>query len=128
MHAHVELREMEAEDLDAASQSGERALGDSRAAMRTKAPVEQREILREPFDRVVGVGVEPPPHERQLSPVGLVEVLVADLGRVLRQLLLVTRDRGDQLVVDSHDARRHADRGGERADLVAVARSQQEAL
>src|SRR5207248_5561306 len=31
VHAHVELREMEAEELDAASQSGERALGDSRS-------------------------------------------------------------------------------------------------
>src|SRR5712675_1901186 len=70
VHAHVELREMEAEELDPPPQSGEPAVGDPGAAIRAKAPIEQREILCKVLGGLVCVGVEPPPHERQLSPVG----------------------------------------------------------
>ena len=55
-------------------------VGDARAAVRAQAAVEQREILRQPVDRVVRVGVEAAPHERELPAVRLVEVLVADLA------------------------------------------------
>ena len=127
VHADVEPGEVQPEDLHAPAQRGERPVGDPRAAVRAQAAVEQREILRQPVDRVVRVGVEAAPHERELPAIRLVEILVADLRRVLGQLPLVARDRLEELRVDVDEARRDADRGGERAHLVAVPHAQQRA-
>ena len=44
VHAHVELREVEAEELDAAAQRGEAAVGDPRAAVRAQAAVDHVEV------------------------------------------------------------------------------------
>src|SRR5207248_4843928 len=53
--------------------------------------------------------------------VRLVEVLIADRGGVFGKLPLVAGNRVEQRLVDADEARRHADRCGERAHLVAVA-------
>ena len=47
---------------------------------------------------------EPPPDERELPPVRLAVVLVADLRRVLGELALVARDRAVELVRDARRA------------------------
>jgi hypothetical protein len=106
VRAHVELGEMQAEELDPAAQRRECPVGDARTAVRAQAPVDDREIVREVVCRRVPVGVEPIPHERELAPVRLVEVLVADRVCVLRQLALVSLDRREQRIVDGRQARR----------------------
>ena len=47
VRAHIELREVQPEDLDAAPQRGKRAVGDASAAVRAQAPVDDGEILGE---------------------------------------------------------------------------------
>jgi hypothetical protein len=126
VHADVERREVEAEQVDTPAQRGKRTVRDSRAAVRAQAAVEQREIFREVLCRGVRIAVEAAPHERELPTIRLVEVLLADLSCVVGQLALVARDRLEQLVLDLDDPRRDADRGGERAHLVAVARAQED--
>ena len=81
MHAHLDVGEVEAEELDAAAQRRERAVGDARAAVRAQAAVDDVEIGGEAVVRAV---LEAPPHEAELAPVRLVEVLVADRLGVLR--------------------------------------------
>src|SRR3954454_1176312 len=93
--------------------------------MGAQAPVEQVEILGESLRGFIGVGVEAPPHERELPAVRLVEGFVARFGCVLRHLLLVPGDRRAQLRLDVDEVRRYPDRGGERTYLVAVAEPEQ---
>ena len=92
VQAHVELRDVEAEQLDAPAQVGERPVGDARAAVGAQARVHQLEV----GEQLVGVGVaglavaleqvlEALADEAQLAAVGLVEVLVADLERERRR-------------------------------------------
>ena len=85
------------------------------------------EIGDEVVDRLVGVRVEPPPHERELPPVRLVDVLVADRRGVGRHLELVALDRREQLRIDRRQERGDADRCGKLAHLVAVAVPKQRA-
>ena len=40
MHAHIELCEVQAEDLDAATQRGERTIGDPRTAVGAETAIE----------------------------------------------------------------------------------------
>ena len=102
------------------------AVGDPRAPVRAQAPVEHGEIRRRSAAALsYAVGVEPPPHERELAPVGLVEVLLGHLGRRLRQLALVAGDRLEQLVAHRRQPRGDAELGRERPHLVAVAAEQQ---
>ena len=121
VHPNVELREVEPEQLDAAAQRGKRAVGDAPATIGPQAAVDHVEVLGEARDRRVRVVAEPPPGERELAPVGLVDVLVADRQRVFGQLALVTRDRVRQLRVDRRQPRGDADLCGKRTHLVAVA-------
>ncbi len=128
VHADVELRDVEAEQLDAAAQVGELAVRDARAAVGAEARVHQLEIEQQAVGVVVGglAGrgeqvLEAPADEAELAPVGLVEVLVADLGGEGRELALVARDRSEQLVAHRHHARRDAGRPRELAHLAAVA-------
>ena len=132
VHADVELGDVEAEQLDAAAQVGERAVGDARAAVGAQARVHQLEVGEQPGRVVVGrlavareQVLEPLADEAQLAPVGLVEVLVADLGCEGRELALVALDRAQQRVAHGHHARRDADRARELAHLDAVARERQ---
>src|SRR6266480_2334363 len=116
---------MEAEELDAAAQRGQRPVGDARAAVRAEAAVEYPQVGREVLDRRIRLVAEPAPHEAELAPVRLVDVLVADRGRVLGQLALVARNRVAQLLGHRRQPRRDADLQREPADLVAVARLEQ---
>ena len=95
--------------------------------MGTQAAVEQLEIGGEILHRLVRIRVEAPPHERELPPVRLVDVLVADRRGVGRQLELVALDRREQLRVDGRETRRDADRRRKLAHFVAVAVAQQRA-
>ena len=121
VNTYIELREVEPEQLDAAAQRGERAVGDPGAAVRTQAAVEHVEVLDEARNRRIRVVVEAPPDERQLSPVRLVEILLADRTRVLGQLPLVAGDRVQQLLVDRRQPRRDAGLRCEAPHVVAVA-------
>ena len=67
--------------------------------LRSQAAVDDGEILCEVVGGCVRVGIEPPPHEGELAPVGLVAVLVADLLGVLGKLALVALDRREQVLV-----------------------------
>ena len=97
VHAHLDGREVEAEDLHTPPQRRQRAVGDARAAVRAQAAVDRVEIACEAVVRAV---LQAAPDEAQLAAVGLVEVLVADLDRVRGQLALVARDRLEQLPGD----------------------------
>src|SRR5207237_526410 len=66
--------------------------------------------------------VEPSPDERQLAPVRLVPVQVADLARVRLELLLVAGERDAQFLVDGSEARGEREARRERAHVGAVAR------
>ena len=79
VHAHVEPAR--GASRRARRDGGARASVPSaiaRAAVRAQAAVEHVEVVRELVGRRVGVGVEAAPDERELAPVGLVDVLVAD--------------------------------------------------
>ena len=134
VQAHVELRDVKAEQLDAPAQIGQVPVGNARAAVGAQARVHQLEVGEQPAR--VGVArlgsaveqvVETLPDETQLAAIGLVEVLVADLGRERRELALVALDRAQQLVTHGHHARGHADGAGEPAHLDAVARQREPA-
>ena len=124
VHADVELCQMETEQLDTSAERTEGAVGDARTAVGAKASAEQRQIVGQAVGGLVGVGVESPPHEGQLSPVRLVEILVPDRLCIVGKLALVACDRLEQFFVDRRELRGHADLGCERAHLVAVAVTQ----
>ena len=125
MEADVELRDVEPEQLDAAAQVGEAAVGDARAFVRAQAPVDDVQVGLELLGPPVAVIAEPPPDEGELAAVRLVAVLLADLLRVGRELALVARDRLEELVGDRDERRRQPERGGQLADLRAIARERQ---
>ena len=125
MEADVELRDVEPEQLDAAAQVGEAAVGDAPAFVRAQAPVDDVQVGLELLCPPVAVIAEPPPDEGELAAVRLVAVLLADLLRVGRELALVARDRLEELVGDRDERRRQPERGGQLADLRAIARERQ---
>ena len=134
VHPHVQLRDVEPEQLDAAPQVGERAVGDARAAVGAKARVHQLEVGEQRGRIVVGGPVialeqalQPLADEAELAPVGLVEVLVADRASEGGELGLVVRDRAQQLLAHGHHPRRHADGAREVPHLDAVAGERQPA-
>ena len=113
---------MEAEELDSPAERGQAAVGDALAPGRPQAFVEQLEIGRELSRGAVAPVPEPPPHEAELAPVGLVAVAVAELGGVLRQLPLVARDRLEQIRGRVDYLAGDPDCTCELADLVAIRR------
>ena len=132
MESHVELRDVEAEQLDAPAEIGQRAVGDACAAVGAQARVHQLEIGEQRFGvgvarlgRAVRADFEAPADEAQLAPVRLVEVLIADLGREGGQLVLVRsiERRSSSLHAAPCASRRRSAR--ELAHLDAVARQRQ---
>ena len=97
VHADVEFRDVEAEDLDRTLQLGD-ACRQPRAAMLLEAAADHGEVLEQRVRRLVRVVREPPPDERELAPVGLELVLRADLRRIVWELPLVACERLLELV------------------------------
>ncbi len=125
---NVELRQVEAEELDAPPQRGEPSVGDALCTAGTKAPVEDVEIERERRRRRVALPVagervaQAPPGEAELASVGLVEIAILELERILGKLLLVTCDRGEELGRGRGELGRDPDDLGELAHLRRVRR------
>src|SRR5947199_1481158 len=92
MEPNVELRQMEAEDLDAPSQGGEAAGRDARTAVLRQAACEHVELRQQLGGTFVAVVPEPPPHERELASVWLELTSSSDRCGVLGQFPLVARD------------------------------------
>src|SRR2546426_12518473 len=97
MEPHVELGEVEAEELDSPPQGRQPAGRDARATVSREAPGEHVEICQQLGRAVVAVVSEPPPDERKLAAVGLKLAPPANRSGVVRQLALVARDRLVQL-------------------------------
>ena len=127
VYAHVELREVQAEDLDAAAQRGERTICDPRTTVGAEAAIEQLEISGEVLHRFVRVGVETSPHERELPAIRLVDVLISDLGGVGRHVELVTLDRLMEIRINGLQKRRDADRSRKLAYLVSIPEAKERA-
>src|SRR5438128_12647041 len=100
MQPHVELRQMEAEDLDAPSQSGEPAGRDARTAVLRQAACEHVEVRQQFSGTFVAVVPEPPPDERELPSVWLELASPPDRCGVLGQFPLVARDGFVELARD----------------------------
>ena len=79
MGAKVERGEVEAEDLDARPQVGQRAVGDRSGAVRTEGTVEPLEVRRELVGRAIAVGAEALPDAGEERAVRLVRIR-AELG------------------------------------------------
>src|SRR5437899_9830270 len=122
MQADVELREVESEDLDAPTEIGETSVGDPGSPIRPEAAVDDGQIGGELVRRAVTAVSEPPPDEGELAPVGLALVLRTDQRRVVRELLLIARDRLEELVRDRGERARDPDRRGQPAHLCSIAR------
>ncbi len=117
MDAEVELRDVEAEDLDAPAQRRQATVGDSLAAVRAEARVEEVELREELVGSAVPVLPEPCPDGAEAPPVRLVDVLAGgDAGDVLGEPR-----------VGRHERRRHAPRGRELANLPPVELERQRA-
>ena len=133
MDSHVELREVKAEELDAATQCSKPAVRDPARPPRSKAAVEQVEIRRERRRRrvarlcVLERVAEPSPDEAELAPVWLVEVPVRELVRIARELPLVVVDRRGQLGRDRGELTGDPEHLGELANLADVRREREHA-
>ena len=119
----VELRDVEAEQLDHALEASDAAVGDAAPAVARSG---SRRIRRRSASSVCGVCVavvaEPPPHERELAPVRLELVARADLVGVVRAAPLVAAQRRFELGRHGDQRARRRDLDRERAYLGAVAR------
>ena len=120
VQAHVQLREMEAEQAHHPLDAGDAAVRDPAGAVRSEALPDHTQIVEQRLRPRVEVVVETPPHEGELPPIGLELVPRSDLGRVRGQLRLVTADRRLELVghAGQRPGRRQLDR--QLTDLVAV--------
>ncbi len=132
MHAHVELGDVQSEQRDAAAQRGEPPVRDALATAGAQRAVDDVEVVEQlggagvagvaTAERIgTGEQVETSPDEAELAAVGLADVLIPDLLRVAGQLLLVARDRLEQLGRDVGEAVGDAHGAGEVAHFVAVA-------
>src|SRR5438132_13999611 len=120
MQPDVELREVEAEELDAPPQFGEPAARDPRAAILLEAPSHHVDVVEQGVGVRVALVAEPPPDERELAPVRLELVLRADRGGVLGELALVARDRLLELARDRDEGAMHRERDRELAHVAPV--------
>ncbi len=114
VHAQLQRREVEAEDVEPAPQRRQASVGDARAAVRAEAPVEELELGGELGRGSVVVGAEPLPDRGQPPPVGLVGVLLeVEPGHV-----------ADRRVGPGH-AGGHPPRHGELAHLAPIERERE---
>src|SRR5437870_8267864 len=120
MESHVELGEVETEDLDPPPQCRQPAGRDARATVSRQAPGEHVEIREQLGGAVVAVVSEPPPDERKLSAVGLELAPPANRSGVLRQLALVARDRLVQLGRHLYERAMHRECDRKLAHITAV--------
>src|SRR2546430_13912029 len=97
MQPDVELREVEAEELDAPPQLGEPAARDPRAAILLEAPSHHVDVVEQGVGVRVARVAEPPPDERELAPVRLASGLPAGRRRRLRGRALAPRGRAPGL-------------------------------
>ena len=81
VHAQVERRHVQAEQLEAAPERGEPAVGDPRAAVAAQARVDKVELRLQLVGRRVAVDAEPLPDRRQPPPVRLGRVALRGRGR-----------------------------------------------
>ncbi len=127
MQPHVELGDVEAEQLDPSPQRRQPAPCDPGAAVRPQARIDERQVGRKLVRRQVAVRLQPPPDKRQLAPVRLALVLSADHDGVVGELPLVVGERVHELRRHADERARHAQLTGQRAHLVAVARHRERA-
>ena len=120
VEAHVERREVEAEQLDDPREARDPALREPPPAVLRKAACDRRQVGQQLLARPVAVVSEPPPHERELAAVRLAQVLRPDRGGVLGELALVPLDRPLELVGDGDQRSRRRQLRRERPDLRAV--------
>jgi hypothetical protein len=131
VQADVELREVEAEELDAASQCAEPAVGQARAAVLPEAAIDELEV----GGKLVRAAISPRaarerlaeavPDEGELAPVGLVRVLAPDLPGIGGQLALVSGERLDELDGHADERARDPERRGELANFASVPRQRE---
>ena len=121
MQPQVELRDVEAEDLDHPLESRDSTVGDPATAVRREALADRTQVVEQVGRAGIGVVAEPPPHERELPAIRLELVARADLRRVFGQRFLVACERRLELVRHAHERTGRGDLDRERAHLVAVA-------
>jgi hypothetical protein len=121
MEPEVELGEVEAEELDASHERRNPSVRDAGAPVLLEAVRNELQIVEQLFRTLVAVVAEAPPHECELSPIGLALVQAADLGGVRRQLPGVALQRRLQLGRDAGQRTVERERHRQLADLGSVA-------
>ena len=121
MEPHVELGEMEAEDLDPPSKRCKAPGRDACAPVGLEAAREHVQIREQLGRTVVPVVTESPPDERELASIRLELAAPPDRPCVVGQLELVARDRLVQLGRHLHERAMHRERDRKLAHIAAIA-------